>query len=96
MRALTTTPMMICNYVDGRFTHVLNDKNTITFGMDYRDEKMRSRSSQVLADPNLTSDSYDHSDLGIYIQNVWTPTLDLEISLALRADHIEVDFIEQA
>lgn len=82
-------------YVDGKFTHVLNDNHTLTFGADYRDEKMRSRSAKVLADPNLTSDSYDHSDFGLYIQDVWTPTLDLEISMALRADHIKVDFIEQ-
>lgn len=82
-------------YYDAKLNYVFNDQHLLTFGIDYRDEKMRSRSRAVEADPNLTSDSYDHTDVGFYIQDEWTPTANLEISLAVRVDHIEVDFVDQ-
>jgi outer membrane receptor protein involved in Fe transport len=83
-------------YGDVKINHVLNDQHLFTFGVDYRDEKMRSRSKVVAADPSLTSDSYDHRDIGVYIQDEWTPTNALEVSMALRINHISVDFVDQA
>lgn len=82
-------------YFDSKFNYSAVDKHVFTVGLDYRDEKMRSRSDLVDSDPELVSDSYDHSDLGFYLQDVWTPTDNIEASLALRVDRIEVDFIDQ-
>jgi outer membrane receptor protein involved in Fe transport len=82
-------------YVDTKLNHVLSDQHLLTIGVDYRDEEMRSRSRAVDLDPNLTSDSYNHSDLGLYIQDEWTPITALEVSMALRIDHIKVDFVDQ-
>lgn len=82
-------------YVDAKVNYVLSDSHLLTFGIDYRYEEMRSKSAAVDADPNLVSDSYDHTDLGFYVQDIWTPTDDLEVSLAVRVDRISVDFIDQ-
>ena len=80
-------------YVDLKFITALGGNHELTYGVDYRDETLRSDSAVVDARDDLDEDSYDHSDLGIYIQDVWSPTDALEVSAALRVDHITVDFV---
>ncbi len=76
---------------DIRFNKMLNDENLLTFGLDYKDEKMRSESS-FFANPAVNKDDFDSSRVGVYIQDTYMPSEDTEIALALRADKLSVDW----
>lgn len=81
-------------FYDARFNYVLNDDHLLTFGTDMRTEEMRSSSRSGSANPDYVSDSFDYDVLGFYLQDTWQATDDLEISLALRFDQIEADFVD--
>jgi outer membrane receptor for ferrienterochelin and colicin len=69
---------------DIRFNKMLNDENLFTFGLDYKDEKMRSESS-FFANPAVNKDDFDSSRAEVYIQNTYMLSEDTEIALALRS-----------
>ncbi len=79
-------------YLDARFNYALNDDHHLTFGMDNRSEDLRSETNST--SPDYVSDSFDYDTAGIYLQDTWTATEDLQISLALRYDQVEADFID--
>ncbi|MCG8670308.1 MAG: TonB-dependent receptor [Pseudomonadales bacterium] len=82
------------NYLDLRFNHILSDKHTLTVGVDTRDEEMNSRSEALQDVPLYISDSFEYTTRGLYLQDVWTPSDSLEISMALRIDDVEADFTD--
>ena len=88
-------------FLSARFNYILNDDHLLTFGVDNRSEEMRSTS--LAGDANLTdgdpdttyvSDSFDYDVIGLYLQDTWQVSDALEISLALRYDQIEADFVD--
>lgn len=79
---------------DIRVNHFLNAEHMLTMGMDYRDEKLRSRSLAMEALPEYVSDSYNYSLAGLYLQDTWTPTSNLEVAAAVRLDKVKADFID--
>lgn len=79
-------------YVDARADYFLNETNALTFGVDLKDDTYRSESTGGTLPAN---DSYDLNTYGAYIRDIWTASSKLEVSLALRADNVNVDFVDQ-
>lgn len=79
-------------YLDSRFNLAINDAHLLTFGIDNRDEELRSDTNST--EPAYISDSFDYDTLGVYIQDTWTVTENLQIALALRYDQVEADFVD--
>ncbi|WDE05586.1 TonB-dependent receptor [Thalassomonas viridans] len=81
-------------YLRGKFDYFLNDRHFLSLGMDSRQEEMRSETKALSGVDAYVSDSFDYNTYGLFIQDVWTPSNNLEISLALRVDKVEADFID--
>ncbi|USD37656.1 MULTISPECIES: TonB-dependent siderophore receptor [Ferrimonas] len=81
-------------FFDARFNYVLNDDHLLTFGADLRTEEMRSHSRSGSANKKYTSDSFDYDVMGVYLQDTWQASDDLEVNIALRYDQVEADFID--
>ncbi len=79
-------------YADARADYFLNDRHALTFGVDLKHDRYRSHSTGGTLPSN---DSYDLLTNGAYIRDIWTASNKLEISMALRADKIDVDFVDQ-
>jgi len=54
---------------------------------------MRSDSDAGAESANYVEDSFDYRALGLYLQDTWTPSDALEVSLALRLEQVEADFV---
>ncbi len=80
-------------YLDARANYVINDAHMLTFGIDNRDEEMRSDSVAGAASNNYVEDSFDYQVWGVYAQDTWNVSEKLEVALALRVDTAEADFI---
>ena len=81
-------------YITGRFNWSPSDTHLFTIGYDRRDETLRSESDATAGDPAYISDSFDYLTQAIFLQDTWTPIDPLEVSMALRIDFIEADFID--
>jgi outer membrane receptor protein involved in Fe transport len=79
-------------YLDARFNYAVNNDHHLTFGIDNRSEDLRSETNST--SPDYVSDSFDYDTMGLYIQDTWTATEDLQISLALRYDQVTADFVD--
>jgi outer membrane cobalamin receptor len=81
-------------YIDARADYFISDNNSITFGVDLKQDDYDSVSTQGggVVDGG---DSYKLKTNAIYAKNVWAPTNSLEVSTALRVDKIDVDFVDQ-
>lgn len=79
-------------YVDVRGDYFLNDTHALTFGADIKTDKMRSEST---GGTYPADDAYDMTTTGVYLRDIWTPAYNIEVSAALRADTIQVDFVDQ-
>lgn len=82
------------HYADFRFNYDVSPEHLLTFGLDYRDEEMRSHSNALEHVDKYVSDSFDYLVKGIYVQDTWMVNPWLEISSALRVDRISADFID--
>ncbi len=80
-------------YVDLRSNYAINDQHLLTFGIDQRDEEMRSDSVAGELSPDYIEDSFDYKVQGLYVQDTWSASENLELSLALRIDNVEADFV---
>ncbi|WNZ58147.1 TonB-dependent receptor [Microbulbifer sp. MKSA007] len=83
------------NYFDLRNNLILNDQHMLTFGVDLRDESMRSDSVSGEESDNYIEDSFDYQTTGLYIQDTWTLSPDLEVALAIRVDNAKADFVAE-
>lgn len=79
-----------------RANWAIGDSHLVTFGVDRRDEELRSSSDAADGDPAYISDAFDYLTQAVFLQDTWTPTDRLEVALAVRFDHIEADFIDPA
>lgn len=81
------------NYLDLRVNRYFGD-HLLTLGADMKDEKMRSRSRAMEANPNFVSDSFDYDTRAAYVQDTWTPSANFELQAAVRVDRLTADFID--
>lgn len=81
------------SYVDLHFNINASDKHSLVVGINSRTEENRSKTSGD-NDPNYVSDSFDYDSYGIYIQDTWNATEQLEIAAALRFDQVTADFVD--
>jgi outer membrane receptor protein involved in Fe transport len=89
-------------FMDARYNRAIGMSHFLTAGVDYKKESMESHSLFVRdhnegAAPGdrIEGDDFEHADLGIYLQDIWTPTRDLEVKLAARVDRITTDWTQQ-
>ncbi|KFZ36287.1 TonB-dependent receptor [Shewanella mangrovi] len=81
-------------FYDARFNFAVSDEHLLTFGVDYRTEEMRSHSVAGAANPDYVADSFDYHVAGAYLQDTWQALDELEISMAVRADKVQADFVD--
>ena len=81
-------------YLSTRFNYYVSDTHLLTFGLDHRNEEMRSDSQALELLNNYVSDSFDYITTGIYLQDTWTPSDDIEVAAAVRIDKIKADFVD--
>lgn len=81
-------------YLSTRFNYDLNENHLLTFGFDYRNEKMRSSSRALEQLDNYIEDSFDYVTTGLFIQDSWLPNESFELAAALRIDNIQADFVD--
>ncbi len=81
-------------YLTGRTNWALSEDHLLTLGADRRDETLRSESDAAIGNPNFVSDSFNYLTTGLFVQDTWTPSDDLEVALAVRVDKVEADFID--
>ncbi|NMP31131.1 TonB-dependent receptor [Thalassotalea sp. M1531] len=81
-------------YVRGKFDMELSDEHFITFGVDSRQEEMRSSTEALEAVEAYQSDAFDYNTAGIFFQDTWTPNDKVEIAIAMRLDQVEADFVD--
>ena len=82
------------NFLDMRYSRALGMRHFATAGIGFKSERMRSDSAKMDAE-GIAGDDFDHRDLGIYIQDIWTPRRNLEVKLATRVDQINTDWTEK-
>ncbi|PLW69782.1 TonB-dependent receptor [Pseudohalioglobus lutimaris] len=80
-------------YLDLRNNYVINEQHMLTFGIDSRDEEMRSDSVAGSASENYVEDSFDYRVWGVYLQDTWDVSDSLKLSLAVRVDTARADFV---
>lgn len=83
-------------YFRAKFDTEINDEHFISYGVDIRNEEMRSDSKKLSGNSAYQSDSFDYDTKGIFIQDTWTPNDKIEVAMALRLDHVKADFIDPA
>lgn len=82
------------HYAHLRFDYMIDNNQSTSFGVDIRDETMRSDSKALSGLAGFVSDSFDYRTLGIFTQYQYLSDDWLEVSAAVRADHIKADFID--
>lgn len=82
-------------FFDVKNNWVLNDDHLLTFGIDIRDEEMRSDSEAGESSLDYVEDSFDYEVLGVYLQDTWDVNDQIELSIAVRIDSIEADFVAE-
>ena len=71
---------------------LLNDSHFFTFGVDHRNEYMRSSSAYLYDLMNYKKDSFQFKTHGFYLQDEWYLSDNDELNLILRADKMVVDW----
>jgi len=69
--------------------------HTITLGADANSEKMNSQSVVFYQQLGITPDSYENTYGGGYVQDTWNFGPERDLSIAVRADNIHVDWIDK-
>lgn len=80
------------HFADARLRQLIGDSHLIAYGIDVKQEKMRSKSSAFSSEP---SDGFDYQAIGVYVQDEWLVTNAFELGGALRATQITTDWIDQ-
>lgn len=78
---------------DVKLNHALNDDHFFTYGVDLKNEKMRSASTFFTT--SADSDAFDYRSLGLYVQDRWAVTPKTEIAMALRGVKVTTNWLGQ-
>ncbi|MFP4181800.1 MAG: TonB-dependent receptor plug domain-containing protein [Thiohalospira sp.] len=81
-------------FADLRWERALGLAHFVTVGLDHTREEMESESG-FMERNGIEGDAFDHRDTGVYLQDIWTPTAELEVKLAARLDRIRTDWTEK-
>ena len=79
---------------DLRWQTIAGD-HTLTLGGDVNTESMNSQSVVFYQQLGITPDSYDNYYGGGYVQDVWNFGHERDLSVAVRADRIYVDWVDK-
>lgn len=72
------------------YTQALGDQHILTLGLEHKNEWMRSKSQELYDDQKLKKDNLTLQTYGAYAQDTWLIDDFNELSLVLKADHIQV------
>lgn len=81
-------------YLRAKFDYLWADAHFFTFGIDSRQEKMRSNSQALNQNPSYATDAFNYTTYGAFIQHTYQHHATWELAMAVRADHIRADFID--
>lgn len=87
-------------YFDAKANYSATDKHFLTFGIDYKLDTTDTdgttwNSGNKTWEAKSPNDAYRNNNIALYVRDVWTPSANLEVAAALRADKIDVDFVDQ-
>ncbi len=72
-------------FADFKVVQMLNDEHLLTYGIDFKSEIMKAKSTGFAPTPTANGkDDFDYYAYGIYLQDTWTMTHDTELNVALR------------
>lgn len=77
-----------------QFDHQATEQIQLTYGLDLRNETMRSRTRALADVPAFVSDSFDYRTRGLYSQLYWQPRESIDLAFALRYDQVMADFVD--
>lgn len=80
-------------FFDSEFQKIYSN-HLIYTGIDYKKQTMTSTSDYLYRQMGLAKDNLTHSNLGLFVQDTWNIRDDHELSLALRFDHIQVNWLD--
>lgn len=79
-------------FFDLKMNNVINDNHFLTFGVDHKNEDMKSNSEYLYKVSNYKRDSFKFKTYGAYVQDEWIITENDELNLILRVDNMNVDW----
>lgn len=79
---------------DFHFHYSLNPNNILKVGHFYKDQKLRSASQQLFEEEELAEDGFNFTSTAAYLQWTHFASDSVELDFALRADHIDVDWVD--
>ncbi len=82
---------------DANIKYSLKDSHFLTWGLFFKDQRLRSESAVLFSPPpalNLRSDSFNFSSYATYLQYSYLIGETWEFDIALRADQIGVNWLE--
>lgn len=82
-------------FSDIQYNSQLNDNHFITIGLDYKGERLRSKSRAFFDIGNKDKDNYNYKSIGFYIRDIWNPTSNIELSSAIRVNKITTDWTDK-
>lgn len=81
-------------FTDIKLNHSVGN-HVLTFGHDFKMQRMRSQSYRFFGVLGVTPDSFDHITPGLYLQDTYAPSEKIEISAAVRVNRVNVNWTSQ-
>jgi outer membrane receptor for ferrienterochelin and colicins len=79
-------------FADVKISQALNDDHFLTYGVDFKREKMEAQSQEAFVNLSLPKDDFEYNSYALYLQDTWTINDKTELNLALRAAKITTNF----
>ncbi len=79
-------------FADVKISQALNDAHFLTYGVDFKREKMEAQSQEAFVNLSLPKDDFEYNSYALYLQDTWTINDKTELNLALRAAKITTNF----
>jgi outer membrane receptor for ferrienterochelin and colicins len=76
------------------YNRALNDSHFLKIGVDHKDQFMNSDSRELYQKNRLQQDDLRNQNTSLYIQDTWLVSDATELSLALRLDHVRVEWLD--
>ncbi|MFM8270329.1 MAG: TonB-dependent receptor plug domain-containing protein [Pseudomonadota bacterium] len=79
-------------FQDVRVSTPLSSEHVLSVGADGRYETMTSSSQKLYAIKGLPPDDFQFRNVGLFLQDTWSPSLNHEFNLAGRLDYLNIDW----
>lgn len=79
-------------YTDIKWIHQLNSNQILHLGVSFREEFLRSESDVMYVSNGIPKDNFNFESYSIFAQHDWFLPYGLELSSALRMEHLQSDW----